>query len=174
MVMRLRLPSLKGRGPLLPDPAHPRKPCENCGAKNDPKNRFCGSCGAPMASRVVNSDDQSLDGASGPGNRSSPLGDLSVDRIRSLSAEPTREAILGGLLAVGVALVQIVGLYVLLLIRWAVGASDAPGSCQRLLDASTPPRKVVSNTDSPLSLSHCPPARAQAAPRRRWCQGGVN
>ena len=34
---------------------------------------------------------------------------------------------LGGLLAVGVALVQIVGLYVLLLIRWAVGAGDAPG-----------------------------------------------
>lgn len=68
-----------------------------------------------------------LDGASVPGRRSSPLGELSVDRIRSLSAEPTREALLGGLLAVGVALVQIVGLYVLLLIRWAVGAGDAPG-----------------------------------------------
>ncbi len=62
-----------------------------------------------------------------PGKRSSPLGELSVDRIRSLSAEPRREALLGGLLAVGVALVQIVGLYVLLLIRWAVGAGDAPG-----------------------------------------------
>ena len=34
---------------------------------------------------------------------------------------------LGGLLAVGVALLQIVGLYVLLLLRWAVGAGDAPG-----------------------------------------------
>jgi hypothetical protein len=35
--------------------------------------------------------------------------------------------LLGALLAVGVALVQIVGLYMLLLIRWAVGAGDAPG-----------------------------------------------
>jgi hypothetical protein len=33
---------------------------------------------------------------------------------------------LGALLAAGVALGQIVGLYVLLLIRWAVGAGDAP------------------------------------------------
>jgi hypothetical protein len=35
--------------------------------------------------------------------------------------------LLGVLLAVGVALVQIVGLYILLLVRWAVGAGDAPG-----------------------------------------------
>jgi hypothetical protein len=35
--------------------------------------------------------------------------------------------LLGVLLAVGVALVQIVGLYVLLLVRWAVGGADAPG-----------------------------------------------
>ena len=34
---------------------------------------------------------------------------------------------LGALLAAGVALVQVVGLYVLLLVRWAVGAGDAPG-----------------------------------------------
>jgi hypothetical protein len=35
--------------------------------------------------------------------------------------------LLGGLLAVGVALVQIVGLYVLLSIRWVGGAGEAPG-----------------------------------------------
>jgi len=35
--------------------------------------------------------------------------------------------LLGVLLAVGVALMQIVGLYVVLLIRWAVGVGDAPG-----------------------------------------------
>ena len=80
-----------------------------------------------MASPASDSGDHALDGASVPGKRSSPLGELSVDRIRSLSAEPRREVLLGGLLAVGVALVQIVGLYVLLLIRWAVGAGDAPG-----------------------------------------------
>jgi hypothetical protein len=62
-----------------------------------------------------------------PGGDASTRVDLRVDRVRSLSAEPTREAMLGGLLAVGVALGQIVGLYVLLLIRWAVGAGDAPG-----------------------------------------------
>ena len=80
-----------------------------------------------MATPAGDSGNHPLDGASGSGKRSSPLGELSVDRIRSLSAEPTREALLGGLLAFGVALVQIVGLYVLLLIRWAVGAGDAPG-----------------------------------------------
>jgi hypothetical protein len=80
-----------------------------------------------MASPASDSGDHALDGASVPGKRSSPLGELSIDRIRSLSAEPRREVLLGGLLAVGVALVQIVGLYVLLLIRWAVGAGDAPG-----------------------------------------------
>jgi hypothetical protein len=35
--------------------------------------------------------------------------------------------LLGVLFAIGAALVQIVGLYVLLLIRWALGAADAPG-----------------------------------------------
>jgi hypothetical protein len=44
-----------------------------------------------------------------------------------MSAEPMREAMVGGLLAVGVALVQIAGLYVLFLLRWVVGAGDAPG-----------------------------------------------
>jgi hypothetical protein len=80
-----------------------------------------------MESSAGDSDDRSHDGASGPGKRSSPLGELSVDRIRSLSADPMREALLGGLPAVGVALVQIVSFYVLLLIRWAVGAGDTPG-----------------------------------------------
>jgi hypothetical protein len=84
-----------------------------------------------MSPPVGDPEDQSLDETSRPGNRSSPLGDLSVDRIRSLSARPAREVILAVLLAVllavGVALVQIVGLYVLLLFRWAVGAGDAPG-----------------------------------------------
>jgi hypothetical protein len=80
-----------------------------------------------MASPAGDSDDRSHDGASGPSKRSSLLGEFSLDRLRSLSADPTREALLGGLLAVGVVLVQIVGFYVLLLIRWAVGAGDAPG-----------------------------------------------
>lgn len=80
-----------------------------------------------MSSPVGDPDDRSLAGEPRLGNRSSPLGDLSVERIRSLSARPAREVLLGVLLAVGVALVQIVGLYVLLLIRWAVGAGDAPG-----------------------------------------------
>jgi hypothetical protein len=112
----------------LADPTHPRKLCENCGVENDPKNTFCGLCGAPMASPGGHdSADRSHDGASGPGKRSSPLGELSLDRLRLLSADPTREALLGGLLVVGVALVQIVGFYVLLLLRWAVGAGDAPG-----------------------------------------------
>jgi hypothetical protein len=111
----------------LADTTHPRKRCENCGAENNPKNSFCGSCGAPIASPAGNSGDYSFGGTSGPGQRSSPLGELGMGRIRSLSAEPTREAMLGGLLAVGVGLVQIVGLYVLLLIRWAIGAGDAPG-----------------------------------------------
>jgi outer membrane biosynthesis protein TonB len=76
---------------------------------------------------MVSSAGSSIDGASATGKRSSPLGELSVDRVRSLSAEPTREALLGGLLALGVALALIVGFYVLLLIRWAIGAGDAPG-----------------------------------------------
>jgi hypothetical protein len=81
-----------------------------------------------MASPAGNdSADRSRDGASDPGKRSSPLGELSLDRLRSLSDDPTREALLGGLLAVGVVILQIVGFYVLLLIRWAVGAGDAPG-----------------------------------------------
>jgi hypothetical protein len=109
------------------DPAHPRKLCENCGAENNPEISFCGSCGAPLASPAGDSEDRTHDGASGSIKGSSPLGELSVDRIRSLSANPMREALLGGLLAVGVALVQIVGFYVLLLIRWAVGAGDVPG-----------------------------------------------
>ena len=109
------------------DPTHPRKLCTNCGTENQPQNDFCSSCGAPLAPPVGDSVNHSLDGAPGPGKRSSSLGELSVDRIRALSAEPAREALLGGLLAVGVALVEIVGLYVLLLIRWAVGAGDAPG-----------------------------------------------
>jgi hypothetical protein len=80
-----------------------------------------------MASPAGDPDDHSLEGASGAGKRSLALGDLGVERLRSLSVEPAREAVLGGLLAVGVALVQVVGLYVLLLVRWAVGAGDAPG-----------------------------------------------
>ena len=82
-----------------------------------------------MASPAGNdATDRSHDGASGHGKRSSPLGELSLDRLRSLSADPTREVLLGGLLAPGVVLVQIVGFYVLLLIRWAVGAHGAPPS----------------------------------------------
>jgi hypothetical protein len=108
------------------DPTHPRMHCTDCGAENDPENGFCGTCIAPLALAVEDSVDHSLDGASGPRIRLLPLGELSVDRIRSLGAQPMREALLGGLLAVGVALVQIVGLYLLLLVRWAVGAGDAP------------------------------------------------
>ena len=109
------------------DPAHPRRICESCGAENDSRNGFCDSCGTPLASPVGRSAGQPLYGASAGRRRASTRIDLRVDRVRSLSAEPTREALLGVLLAIGVALVQIVGLYVLLLIRWTVGAADAPG-----------------------------------------------
>ena len=85
-------------------PTHAWKRCTNCGAQNDPQNSFCGSCGAPLASSGGDSDDHSLDGTSDLGKRSSPLGELSVDRIRPLSTEPTWEAMLGSLLAVGVAM----------------------------------------------------------------------
>src|ERR687890_1469573 len=111
--MRLRSLSSRGGNPELVDPTHPRKVCTNCGAENDPQNRFCGSCGMSLASPVGDSVGHSPYGTPGPSKRSSPLGELSVDRIRSLSAEPRREALLGALLAFGVALVQIVGLYVL-------------------------------------------------------------
>jgi hypothetical protein len=50
-----------------------------------------------------------------------------MDRVRSLSPEPKREALLGFLLAAGVSLLLVVGFYVLLLIRWAIGVGDAPG-----------------------------------------------
>jgi hypothetical protein len=50
-----------------------------------------------------------------------------MDRVRSLSTEPKREALLCFLLAVGVSLLLVVGFYVLLLIRWAIGMGDAPG-----------------------------------------------
>jgi hypothetical protein len=93
MVVRTRLTSLKGREQELADPTHPRKLCENCGAENYPQSTFCGSCGAPMASPAGDSADRSHAGASDPGKRSSPLGELSVDRLRSLSADPTREAL---------------------------------------------------------------------------------
>lgn len=76
-------------------PARPRKFCDNCGAENNPKNSVCGSCGAPMASPVGSSDYRSLEGLSDLGKRSSPLGEPSIGRIRSLSAEPMREALAG-------------------------------------------------------------------------------
>ena len=50
-----------------------------------------------------------------------------MDRVRSLSPEPRREALLGFLLAAGVSLLLVVGFYILLLIRWAIGMGDAPG-----------------------------------------------
>ena len=50
-----------------------------------------------------------------------------MDRVRSLSTEPMREALLGFLLATGVSPLLVVGFYVLLLIRWAIGVGEAPG-----------------------------------------------
>src|ERR671910_1972240 len=50
-----------------------------------------------------------------------------MDRVRSLSPEPRREALLGFLLATGVSPLLVVGFYVLLLIRWAIGVGEAPG-----------------------------------------------
>jgi len=50
-----------------------------------------------------------------------------MDRVRSLSTEQKRAALLGFLLAAGVSLLLVVGFYILLLIRWAIGMGDAPG-----------------------------------------------
>jgi hypothetical protein len=43
------------------------------------------------------------------------------------STEPLREVLLGSLLATGVSLLLVVGFYILLLIRWAIGIGDTPG-----------------------------------------------
>src|SRR5918995_3907326 len=50
-----------------------------------------------------------------------------MDRVRSLSPEPRREALLGFLLATGVSPLLVLGFYILLLIRWAIGVGEAPG-----------------------------------------------
>lgn len=101
----------------------PRAHCTNCGVENDPQNSFCGSCGAPLAS----SPDGTTGGTAVVSGRALSHGAWSMDRIRSLSTEPMREALLGLLLAAGVSLLLVVGFYILLLIRWVIGMGDAPG-----------------------------------------------
>jgi hypothetical protein len=107
----------------LADSVHPRVQCTNCGAENDPQNTFCGSCGAPLASSPAGT----TGGAAVVSDRAPSRGEWSMDRVRSLSTEPKREALLGFLLAAGVSLLLVVGFYILLLIRWAIGVGDAPG-----------------------------------------------
>ena len=107
----------------MQDSVHPRAHCTNCGVENDPQNSFCGSCGAPLAS----SPDGTTGGTAVVSDRALSHGAWSMDRIRSLSTEPMREALLGLLLAAGVSLLLVVGFYILLLIRWVIGMGDAPG-----------------------------------------------
>jgi hypothetical protein len=107
----------------LADSVHPGEHCTNCGAKNNPQNSFCGSCGAPLASSPAGT----TGGTAVVSERALSHGAWSMDRVRSLSTEPKREALLGSLLAAGVSLLLVVGFYVLLVIRWVIGMGDAPG-----------------------------------------------
>jgi hypothetical protein len=102
---------------------HPKELCTNCGAENDPQNSFCGSCGASLTSSPTGT----TGGTAVARDRAPSHGAWSMDRIRSLSTEQKREALLGFLLAAGVSLLLVVGFYILLLIRWAIGMGDAPG-----------------------------------------------
>lgn len=100
-----------------------KKHCTNCGAENDSQNSFCDSCGAQLAS----SPSSTTAGLADVGDGAPSRGEWNIDRVSSLSTDPMREALLGSLLAAGVSLLVVVGLYILLLIRWVFGAGDAPG-----------------------------------------------
>jgi hypothetical protein len=74
---------------------HPREHCTNCGAENDPQNTFCGSCGAPLPSSPAGTTGDTAVAS----DRASSRGAWSMDRVRSLSTEPKREALLGSMLS---------------------------------------------------------------------------
>ena len=84
----------------MQDSVHPKEQCTNCGAENDPQNSFCGSCGAPLASSPAGT----TGGTAVASDRAPSHAAWSMDRVRSLSTEPKREALLGFLLAAGVSL----------------------------------------------------------------------